>query len=294
MKIGNAPCSWGVEFADDPRNPSWQDVLDQCAAAGYAGIDLGPVGFLPEDPERLRDALATRDLTLSSGVVFQPFHDPDAWDTVRSAVLRTGRSLAAQGARQLVLIDSIAPERTRTLGRPGDAPQLSPDAWRGFSSRIGEAARIATEECGLVASIHAHAGGYCDFEDEHDRLLEAVDERLLKVCVDTAHATLAGMDPLTLTKRYAPRLAHVHLKEIDPIKKAEVVREGIEFYTACADDMFCQMGKGEVDFAGFRKLLDEIGYDGWCTVEQDCAPDAAISKVEMARANRDHLASVGF
>ena len=23
IKIGNAPCSWGVEFADDPRNPNW-------------------------------------------------------------------------------------------------------------------------------------------------------------------------------------------------------------------------------------------------------------------------------
>ena len=43
-----------------------------------------------------------------------------------------------------------------------------------------------------------------------------------------------------------------------------------------------------------RELLDRIGYDGWCTVEQDCAPDAAISKVELARANRDYLASVGF
>ena len=23
LSIGNAPCSWGVEFADDPRNPAW-------------------------------------------------------------------------------------------------------------------------------------------------------------------------------------------------------------------------------------------------------------------------------
>ena len=43
-----------------------------------------------------------------------------------------------------------------------------------------------------------------------------------------------------------------------------------------------------------KGLLDEIGYDGWCTVEQDCAPDAKISKVELARANREYLASVGI
>ena len=294
MKIGNAPCSWGVEFADDPRNPSWQDVLDQCAASGYTGIDLGPVGFFPEDPSAFADALAARSLVLSSGVMFQPFHDPGAWEQVRDAHVRTCKAIAGQGARQVVLIDSIAPERTRTLGRPADAPQLDAAQWSGFVERIAEAARIASEDYGLTASIHAHAGGYCDFEDEHDRLLSEIDDRLLKVCIDTAHSTLAGMDPLALTERYASRISHVHLKDIDPAKKAAVVRDGIEFYAACADDMFCQMGRGEVDFAAFRRLLDRIGYAGWCTVEQDCAPDAAISKVEMARANRTYLATVGY
>ncbi|MCP4385118.1 MAG: TIM barrel protein [Hyphomicrobiales bacterium] len=294
MNLGNSPCSWGIEFADDPRNPPWEAVLDECASAGFAGIELGPVGFLPEDPLILRDALAARGLTLSGGVVFQPFHDATAWDRVLDAHTRTCRSLASHGAEQLILIDSIAAERTRTLGRPQDAPRLSAEGWAGFSTRIREAATIATEEFGLTASIHAHAGGHCDFEDEHDRLLDEIDESILWVCIDTAHATLAGMDPLALTRRYASRVSHVHLKDIDPVKKAEVVRDGIEFYAACEDDMFCQMGKGEVDFAAFRTLLNEIGYNGWCIVEQDCAPDAAISKVAMARANRDYLASVGF
>ncbi len=43
IKIGNAPCSWGVEFADDPRNPNWRKVLEENASAGYTGIELGPV-----------------------------------------------------------------------------------------------------------------------------------------------------------------------------------------------------------------------------------------------------------
>ncbi len=50
IRIGNAPCSWGVEFANDPRNPDWKTVLKECAGAGYKGIELGPVGFMPEDP----------------------------------------------------------------------------------------------------------------------------------------------------------------------------------------------------------------------------------------------------
>lgn len=53
ISIGNAPCSWGVEFADDPRNPHWAKVLNETKEAGYAGVELGPVGFMPEDAEIL-------------------------------------------------------------------------------------------------------------------------------------------------------------------------------------------------------------------------------------------------
>jgi inosose dehydratase len=119
IRIGNAPCSWGVEFADDPRNPSWTRVLDECKAAGYDGIELGPIGFMPEDPNQLGDALATRGLALIGGVVFRPFHDPAKWDEVKDAAVRTCKSLAAHGARHLVLIDSISPRRATTAGRPG-------------------------------------------------------------------------------------------------------------------------------------------------------------------------------
>ena len=64
IKIGNAPCSWGVEFADDPRNPSWRKVLQENAEAGYTGIELGPVGFMPEDPVELGEALEEFGQTL--------------------------------------------------------------------------------------------------------------------------------------------------------------------------------------------------------------------------------------
>ena len=45
IRIGNAPCSWGVEFPNDPRNPTWQKVLEECSSAGYKGIELGPCWF---------------------------------------------------------------------------------------------------------------------------------------------------------------------------------------------------------------------------------------------------------
>ena len=45
-------------------------------------------------------------------------------------------------------------------------------------------------------SASTHAGGYMDFKDELDALLEEIDERYLKICVDTGHQTYAGIDPV--------------------------------------------------------------------------------------------------
>ena len=116
IRIGNAPCSWGVEFANDPRNPDWRNVLRDCAQAGYKGIELGPVGYMPEDPAELGGALDEHGLQLIGGVVFRPFHDPDAWEDVLDAAHRTCRALKAHGAEHLVLIDSISPRRAPTAG----------------------------------------------------------------------------------------------------------------------------------------------------------------------------------
>lgn len=67
IRSGNAPCSWCVEFAQDPRNPPWEKVLGDCAAAGYSGIELGALEYMPEDPAILAEALARHGLEL-----FQP------------------------------------------------------------------------------------------------------------------------------------------------------------------------------------------------------------------------------
>ena len=170
IKIGNAPCSWGVEFADDPRNPTWRKVLQENADAGYTGIELGPVGFMPEDPEVLGPALEEFGQELVGGVVFRPFHDPDKWEEVLDASHRTCKALAAHGAKHLVLIDSISERRAPTAGRAGEAEQMDRSEWAAFRDKIATVAKIGTEEYGLTVGIHAHAAGFMDFEPELERL----------------------------------------------------------------------------------------------------------------------------
>lgn len=294
ISIGNAPCSWGVEFADDPRNPAWETVLAECAEAGYGGIELGPVGFMPEDPAVLGEGLAKHGLELIGGVVFRAFHDPAQWDDVMDGSVRTCKALAAHGAQQLVLIDSISERRAPTAGRADEAEQMDAAEWSAFVDRIRTVARLGAEEYGLTVGIHAHAAGFMDFEPELERLLDEVDEGILKICFDTGHHAYAGFDPVAFMRRHVGRISYMHFKDIDPRVKAEVIANRTGFYDACAQGIFCNLGDGEVDFPTVRQVLLDAGFEGWCTVEQDCDPAGDTSPVRDAAANRTYLHSIGF
>ncbi len=294
IELGNAPCSWGVEFAGDPRNPPWRQVLREAAEAGYRGMELGPVGYMPEDPVQVSEAFDEFGLTLIGGVVFRPFHDPSEWDDVLDGATRTCRALTAHGARHLVLIDSISPRRAPTAGRPDEAEQMDAAEWAAFRDRIAHVARMGTEEYGLTVGIHAHAAGFIDFEPELERLLDEVDESILKICFDTGHHSYAGFDPVAFMQRHAPRISYMHFKDIDPAVKADVIAKRTGFYDACAQGIFCNLGQGDVDFPEVRQILLDSGYEGWCTVEQDCDPEGETSPLADARANGDYLRSIGF
>lgn len=294
IKIGNAPCSWGVEFADDARNPTWETVLRECAEAGYKGIELGPVGFMPEDPAVLGEALAQHDMTLIGGVLFRPFHDPAQWDELKDAAVRTCKSLAAHGSKHLVLIDSISPRRAPTAGRASEAEQMSLAEWTEFRDRLATIARMGTEEYGLTVGIHAHAAGFIDFEPELERLLEEVDDSVLKICFDTGHHSYAGYDPVAFMRKHVGRISYVHFKDIDPVVKASVIANRTGFYDACGQGIFCNVGKGDVEFPAVRQVLLDAEFSGWCTVEQDCDPTMAVRPTDDAKANREYLESIGF
>ena len=80
ITIANAPVSYGafeVTVGHDPNVPDGLSVLNQVAEAGYAGIDLGPVGYLGRG-EELGELLAGRALGLAGGYLELPYADHDA------------------------------------------------------------------------------------------------------------------------------------------------------------------------------------------------------------------------
>jgi inosose dehydratase len=108
LALGTGPVSFGVDFADEPGNPRWSEVLDGIAAAGYRWTELGPIGYLPEDAG---PALAARGLGLTAGFVFEPLHDP------------------ARRADTVVIARAVA-ERVAALGGEFTARPVPPDGWQ--------------------------------------------------------------------------------------------------------------------------------------------------------------------
>jgi inosose dehydratase len=208
--------------------------------------------------------------------------------------VRTCRALKAHGAKHLVLIDSISPRRAPTAGRAKEAEQMDKAEWAAFRDRIATVARMGAEEYGFTVGIHAHAAGFMDFEPELERLLDEIDARILKICFDTGHHSYAGFDPVAFMRRHMDRISYIHFKDIDPEVKARAIASRTDFYKACGEGIFCNLGKGDVDFPAMRRVLLDAGFAGWCTVEQDCDPTLDIRPADDARANREYLKSIGF
>jgi inosose dehydratase len=294
LRIANAPTSWGVEDPEDGANPPWRRVLDQVAQAGYAGIELGPLGYLPVKEHVLRRELEMRGLELVAGFLFEPLHVRAGMAHARDVARRTCRVLEAGGARYLVVIQGFTLERERAAGRSGAGLPLRPAAWRALVEGVAEVAHTAADEYGLVPCFHPHAGTDVEFEDEIERLLDDTDPGLVRLCIDTGHCAYAGVDPVALYRRHAERVAYFHLKDVDRERLRGALARRLSFEQAVAAGVFCPLGNGVVDFAGLRAALAEHGFDGWATVEQDRLPTDSATPAEHAGASLAHLREVGL
>ena len=124
-------------------------------------------------------------------------------------------------------------------------------------------------EAGLDAAVHPHVGGFIEFADEIEWVVENTP---LNLCLDTGHLAYAGVDPAGAIRSYADRLVHVHFKDIFADVHAAVIAERIGFWDALARPIFCPVGHGVVDIRAVLQALAEIGYDGYATIEQDRVP----------------------
>jgi inosose dehydratase len=293
VTIANAPVSWGVDYADDPENPPWPDVLDEISAAGYTHLELGPVGYLPEDPERLGTELAARRLKPVGTFIFDFLRDPDQRERVVGIATRACRLVAACGGTHLVVIDHLAAERTRVAGRPEEARRLDAREFDDLVAGIRAVAHVAAEH-GLRPVLHPHAGTYVEYRDEIDRVLGALDAHEIGLCIDTGHLAYAGVDAVALFRDHVARTEYFHLKDVDAQVRMRAVVEQLDFESAVTQGIFCPLGQGLVDFPALHAALREHEFEGVATIEQDLDPTGTADPIGDARRSLAYLKEVGL
>jgi len=305
IHISTAPCCWGVDDVKNPFLPPWRQVLREAGQAGYRGIELGPYGYLPLDAAEVGLALKENGLHVVAGTIFDDLVDPANLPSLLTqthnlcALLKQLPAVHQEAGQRfpmpyLVVIDWGHDERDYAAGHSDRAPRLDDAAWNAMMAHIRAIATLAWREYGVRAVIHPHAGGYIEFADELARLVDDIPDEIAGLCLDTGHLYYAGMDPAATLRQYQARLDYLHFKDIDQEVFDRVLNQRIRFFEACAQGVMCPLGRGVIDYPALRTLIQELGYQGYITVEQERDPRNANGSLDDVAESRAYLTRAGF
>lgn len=289
INIANAPCSWGVDYADDSNNPNWQDVFKEISNAGYNYCEIGPYGYLPEDINKTSDFLSKLSLKVVGGFIFDHLHQSNEHSRIKSKIISTCSLLNKLGANVFVIIDHISEKRMKTSGDKENSEELSLEDYKKMISFVDEISNIVREEYNLIPVLHPHAGTYIEYEHEVDKFINDINNNYLSLCVDTAHFLYSGIDPYNAILKYSSLIKHMHFKDINEKILKNVYDNKIDFDTAVSNGVFAPLGQGMVDFNKVYKNLKQIGYSGSATIEQDIDPTLGLKAIDYAKKSLDHL-----
>ena len=283
MLIGNAPCSWGINYPTG-NSYSWQQYLDEVAQAGYSGTELGPFGFLPKDATVLKDELGKRGLTLIGATHVHTFGDATTAPQFTQTLRELAGLLRTLGARHLVIMDESNwyPE--------GHEGVLDGAGWRGMIDMVRDAQQLVEGEFGLKLSFHPHVGTAVEREDQIDRLLAETE---VDLCFDTGHHAFWDQDVLAYMTKVFPRIAYMHLKNVDPAVRAKMLAGEISIADSYGAGIMCPLPDGVVDIAAVMDLLAERKFEGPVVVEQDVAASATETPLQLAARNLAYVKGIG-
>ena len=162
---------------------------------------------------------------------------------------------------------------------------------------------VVTTHIGVVPSSSAHPR-YAIMQDACGKLAEYADtlnahfaietgpetSSVLKGFLDGLHSTgvsvnldpanlvmVTGDDPVKAVHTLKDYIVHTHAKDGRKLfdKDPEIIYGIVPDATAVTDSAFIELplGQGDVDFDGWLKALDEIGYKGFLTIEREVGED---------------------
>ena len=284
-RLAASPYSWGVRAVPGVEVVlPVERVLGEMAGLGLRATELGSAGYLPLEPDALRETLDAHGLRLISGFASLALHG-ESWDEARATAHEIVRAVAGAGG-ELFVIELVGDDVRCCRG-------LHEDAWVRLRERYGAVARIA-DDAGLRLALHPHTGSLVESEEDIARLAEHVED--VDWCLDTGHILLGGWSPAAFVREYGDRIVHVHLKDVDA-QLAERLRAGeLTLLEASQAGLIVPLGQGDCAIDETLGLLDDHGYDGWLVIEQPAAlaevPAEGEGPVAAMHASVEHVADL--
>lgn len=262
-RIGCQTYTW--EMLGRQWRGSVDDILDAVAAAGYQGIEItnAMIGEYAGRAHAFAEALRARGLTMPAfgyGAA-TGFTDPSARAGELAGAEQAMRFVAAFPGSLLVLGGaSAAAEASRTA---------SIEAAASFYNHVGQLGR----RVGVPVAFHpsTHHGSVLVTADDYDRVMRLTDPELVRWNPDSGHIARGGQDLAATLRRYAARICHVHLKDVDRNGRWQPLGQGI-----CEAESIIGL------------LRDELRYEGWFVLEEE-SDTARADPVAAIRGNRDYL-----
>ncbi len=171
----------------------------------------------------------------------------------------------------------------------------APFHWERLLDTTHRLAELLRRRFELSLAIQPHAESPIQDGDQIEAFLERTDPNLVSLCLDTGHLAYRGINPVELLRRHHSRIRYLHLKDVNPETRKEVVEaEAMHYPRAVHARLFCPPGKGEVDFEALRRILEEVQFKGWAVVDQDLYSVPFDTPLPIAKSTREYLSRIEF
>ncbi len=293
LSLGTAPDSWGIWFPDDPKQPHWSTFLDEVVEAGFSTIELGPYGYLPTNPEQLKDELGKRGLSLTGGTVGTALHrGPEAFEQARKDAFDVCELLAAFDVHHLVVLpEQYTDLHTGALTQPAE---LTADEWRGLTEGHSALGRLVADAFSVTQGFHPHVDTHVDTQNFIEKFLDDTDPETVSLCLDTGHVSYCSGDNGEIISRNPDRISYIHLKQVDPGIAAKAREDHVGFYEAVQRGAMVEPPLGVPTMEPLLADLAALNRDLRLIIEQDMYPAPPGSAKQIAIRTRDYFAGIGL
>lgn len=286
VKLGIAPIGWtNDDMPDLGAENTFQQCVSEMALAGFTGCEVG--NKYPKDPVELKKALDLRGMQICNAW-FSSFLLTKPYEEVEADFIKHISFLKEMGAK-VVGISEQSYSIQGTDKPIFEAKYVMNDAeWDVFCKGLNRLGKTA-KDMGITLTLHHHMGTVVQTEAEIDRMMENTDPELFSLLFDSGHLAYCNEDYMSVLKKYANRIKHVHLKDIRPAIIEKVKAEHLSFLQGVRLGTFTVPGDGTIDFGPIFDVLAETDYEGYVLVEAEQDP-AIANPLEYAIKARKYIA----